>query len=99
MAMGRSQQAMDKSLRPTPGRLAQSVARLTQEPGVPGSIPSQAWRKYAHVVLVNCFGGLNLPGKSVVRLTDRLDITIAVYHGRKITKQQQKISEPHLLLG
>ena len=53
-----------------------------------------------HEVLVNCFGGLSLPRKIVVRLTDRLDITIAVYHGRNITKQQQlKISVAHLLLG
>ena len=29
--------------------------------------------------------GLSLPGKSVVRLTDRPDITIDVYLGRKIT--------------
>ena len=28
------------------------------------------WRKYEHVVLVNCLGGLSLPRKSVVRLTD-----------------------------
>ena len=60
--------------------------RLTQEPEVPGSIPGPAtfvslsadsrrvvvscWRKYVHLVLVNRLGGLSLPRKSVVRLTD-----------------------------
>ena len=39
------------------------------------------WRKYGHLVLVNRLGGLSLPGKSVVRLTDRLDMTIAAYCG------------------
>ena len=33
------------------------------------------WRKYVHEVLVNRLGGLSLPRKSVVRLTDRPDIT------------------------
>ena len=28
------------------------------------------WWKYMHLVLVNCLGGLNLPRKSVSRLTD-----------------------------
>ena len=45
------------------------------------------WQKYVHEVLVNCLGGLNLPKKSVVRLTDRLDMTLDVYHGRKTTTQ------------
>ena len=31
------------------------------------------WRKYVHEVLVNRLGGLSLPRKSVVRLTDRPD--------------------------
>ena len=34
-------------------------------------------------VLVNRLGGLSLPGKSVVRLTDRPDMTFDVYRGRK----------------
>ena len=34
-------------------------------------------------VLVNRLGDLSLPWKSVVRLTDRPDMTIAVYRGRK----------------
>ena len=47
------------------------------------------WRKYVHKVLVNRLGGLSLPRKSVVRLTDRPDMTLDVYRGRKITIQQQ----------
>ena len=39
------------------------------------------WRKYLHEVLVNRLGGLSLPRKSVVRLTDRPDM-LAVYRGR-----------------
>ena len=46
------------------------------------------WRKYVLKVLVNRLGGLSLPRKSVVRLTDRPDITLDVYHGRKTTTQQ-----------
>ena len=42
-----------------------------------------------HEVLVNRFGGLSLPRKSVVRLTDRPDMTLDVYRGRKTTMQQQ----------
>ena len=34
-------------------------------------------------VLVNRLGGLSLPRKSVVRLTDHPDMTLDVYHGRK----------------
>ena len=34
-------------------------------------------------------GGLGLHRKSVARSTDCPDMTIAVYHGRKTTKQQQ----------
>ena len=41
-----------------------------------------------HKVLVNRLGGLSLPRKSVVRLTDRLDITLDVYRGRKTIRQQ-----------
>ena len=48
------------------------------------------WRKYVHEVLVNCLGGLSLPRKSVVRLTDRPNMTLDVYRGRKTTKQQQQ---------
>ena len=30
-----------------------------------------------------------MPTNSVIRLTDRPDMTIDIYHGRKITQQQQ----------
>ena len=48
-----------------------------------------------HEVLVNRLGGLSLPRKSVVRLTDRPDMTLDVYRGRKTTIQQQ----PSLVQG
>ena len=48
-----------------------------------------------HEVLVNRLGGLSLPRKSVVRLTDRPDMTLDVYRGRKPTKQQPH-NERHL---
>ena len=35
------------------------------------------WRKYVHLALINCLGGLILQRNSVVRSTDRADI----YHG------------------
>ena len=43
-----------------------------------------------HEVLVNRLGGLSLPRKSVVRLTDRPDMTLDVYRGRKTKMQQQQ---------
>ena len=43
-----------------------------------------------HEVLVNRLGGLSLPRKSVVWLTDRPDMTLGVYRGRKTTMQQQQ---------
>ena len=46
-----------------------------------------------HEVLVNRLGGLSLPRKSVVRLTDRPDVTLDVYRGRKTTIQQQLIDK------
>ena len=53
-----------------------------------------------HEVLVNRLGGLSLPRKSVVRLTDRPEMTIDVYRGRKTTmQQQQKIILPYLTLA
>ena len=89
-----------------PGRVAQSVGHLTRKSGGLGSIPRLAtysqfsfrffkkgfsyWRKHVHEVLVNCLGGLNLSRKSVVRLTDRPDMTFDVYRGRKTTIQQQQ---------
>ena len=46
------------------------------------------WQKYVHEVLVNCLGGLSLPRKSVVRLTDCSDMTLDVYRD---VKQQQPL--------
>ena len=45
----------------------------------------QLLAKYVHEVLLNRLGGLSLPRKSVVRLTDRPDMTLDVYRGRKTT--------------
>ena len=39
---------------------------------------------------VHRVGGLSLPRKSVVRLTDRPDMTLDVYRKRKTTTQQQQ---------
>ena len=43
-----------------------------------------------HEVLVNRLGGLRLLRKSVVRLSDRPDMTLDVYQGRKTTTQQRQ---------
>ena len=67
----------------------------TRSGNIPSFIPSafsrravvSSWRKYVHEVLVNHLGGLSLPRKSVVRLTDRPDMTLDVYCGRKRTIQ------------
>ena len=40
-----------------------------------------------HEVLVNRLGGLSLPRKSVVRLTDCPNMTLDVHRGRKTTIQ------------
>ena len=88
----------------SPGRVAQSVARLTQESEVPGPIPDKAiyirfsfrWFKkdsmFVHLVQVNRLGGLSLPRNNVVRVTDRPDRTIAVYRGCKATNRHQQQS-------
>ena len=47
-----------------------------------------------HEILVNRLGGLCLPRKSVVRLTDRPDMILDVYRGRKTTTQQYKFRNP-----
>ena len=44
-----------------------------------------------HEVLVNRLGGLSLPRKSVVRLTDGPDMTLDIYRGRKTATQQQQL--------
>ena len=46
-----------------------------------------------HEVLFNRLGGLSLPRKRVVRLTDRPDMTLDVYRGRKTTVQQEQQSD------
>ena len=45
-----------------------------------------------HEVLVNRLGGLSLPRKSVVRLTDRPYMTLDVYRGRKTTIKNNIVS-------
>ena len=54
-----------------------------------------------HEVLVNRLGGLSLPRKSVVRLTDRPDMTLDVYRGRKTTthNNNQDLSNEQRLLN
>ena len=42
-----------------------------------------------HEVLINCLGGVSLPRKSVVRLTDYPAMTLDVYHGRKTTTTER----------
>ena len=51
-----------------------------------------------HEILVNHLGGLSLPRKSVVRLTDSSDMTIDVYHGRKTITQQLLVPQSLNLL-
>ena len=48
------------------------------------------WRKYVHEVLVKHLGGIILPRKRVIRLTDHPDITLDVYRGGKTTTQEQQ---------
>ena len=50
-----------------------------------------------HEVLVNRLGGL--PRKSVVRLTDRPDMTLDVYRGRKTTMQQPCNELSKMIIG
>ena len=51
-----------------------------------------------HEVLVNRLGGLSLPRKSVVRLTDRPDMTLDVYRGRKTTIQSINVPNGKLII-
>ena len=80
--------------RPGTGSLPTTIAspdyplnQLDTRSGSPSAFSRRAvvsyWRKYVHEVLVNRFGGLSLPRKSVARLTDRPDMTLDVYRGRK----------------
>ena len=71
---------------------AQSVGHPTRKSGVLGSIPGLATYfrfsfRFFKKVLVNRLGGLSLSRKNVVRLTDRPDMTLDVYRGRKTTIQ------------
>ena len=50
-----------------------------------------------HEVLVNRLGGLSLPRKSVVRLTDRPDMTLDVYRGRKTTIQYSSYADKYFV--
>ena len=88
-----------------PGRVAQSVGHLTRKSGVLGSIPGLAtyfrfsfrfFKKGSCQLLAKVCArslkGLSLPRKSVVRLTDRPNMTLDVYRGRKTTVQQQQQS-------
>ena len=43
-----------------------------------------------HEVLVDRLGGVRLPRKSLVSLTDRPEMPLDVYRGRKTTIQQQQ---------
>ena len=57
-----------------------------------------------HLVLVNCIGGLSLPGNSMVRLTDHPDRTMAVYRGepvfpRKWAKTELAIASAAAITG
>ena len=93
------------------GRVAQSVGHLTNQGSwvrypvwqhtfvSPSAFSRRAdvsyWRKYVQEVLVNRLGGLSLLRKSVVRLTDRPDMSLDVYRGRKTTIQQQQQLSAH----
>ena len=48
---------------------------------------------------VNRLGGLSLPRESVVRLTDRPDMTLDVYRGRETTIQQHQNILPLISLS
>ena len=93
---------MGRVLQRLPGRVAQSVGHLTRKSGVLGSIPGLAtyfrfsfrfFKKGSCQLLAKvCARSLSLPRKSVVRLTDRPDMTLDVYRGRKTKMQQQQQS-------
>ena len=51
-----------------------------------------------HEVLVNRLGGLSLPRKSVVRLTDRPDMTLHVYRGDVVIYLENDNGDPPFLL-
>ena len=51
-----------------------------------------------HEVLINRLGDLSLPRKSVVSLTERPDMTLDIYSGRKTTIQPTKFG-PHIVFN
>ena len=90
-----------------PGRVAQSLALLIHS-GARGPrfdirsghilsflLPPVVsnWRMYLHEVLANRLGSQSLPTKCV---TDRPDMTSAVYRGRKTTKQYSATRTIHI---
>ena len=52
-----------------------------------------------HLILVKRLGGLSLPRKSVVRLTDGPEMTTAAYRGLKASKQLQQHKSTCTCLG
>ena len=50
-----------------------------------------------HEVLVNRLGGLSLPRKSAVRLTDRPNMSLEVYRGRKNNNTTTTTTQQHFL--
>ena len=50
-----------------------------------------------HEVLVNSLGGLSLPRKSVVRLTERPDMTLDVYPNEMFTHNEPSHPDVHCL--
>ena len=81
-----------KTQSPVPDRIGQSVGLLTRKSGALGLIPGLATYfrfSFRFFEKGSRLGGLSLPRKSVVRVTDRPDLTLDVYRERKTTIQQQ----------
>ena len=76
--------------RPGTASLPSTIAPPDHSPDARRAVVSY-WRKYVHEVLVNCLGGLSLPRKSVVRLTDCPDMTLDVNRGRNTTIQYNNL--------
>ena len=67
-----------------PGPIAQPVASLIADPGVMSSVPKLCTRSTGKLLSQAC------PGKSVVRLSDHLDMIIAVDWDLKIQIKQKQ---------
>ena len=61
------------------GHILSFLLPLLQE----GQLSVTCESMHVHEVLVNRLGGLSLPRKNVVRLSDRPDMTLDVYRGLK----------------